>query len=440
MEYTFCPGARHRRVSRVSSRLSEVITLSDRLLRRAGVYLTVLAAALLTADRLEAGSNYKVLHAFAGKPDGGGVFAGVTLDSRGNLYGTTCCGGAYGYGTVFELTPGSGGKWTETIPHNFCADFPRCADGDLPTDGVAVDPAGSLYGVSGVIFQMTHGRGGWGFKVIYGGAAGDSPPNNHAGQCDLLLDAAGNLYGPCFSFGKNYKGAVSELSPGAHGWNEKDLFDFCLYPRNFVCLGGNDPGFRLAWDANGNLYGVTTEGGVNKAGVAYQLEYTADGWKEHVLHSFPASPSDGYNFFGGLALDRSGNVYGTTLQGGRIGAGTVFELSLQQDGHWKETILYDFPNASHDGGGPAAGLVLDQSGNLYGTASGGGDSHCSCGVVFKMTPGSNGKWSYTVLHRFTGTDGYSPQASLTLDSKGNIYGTTTEGGPGGYGVVFEITP
>jgi uncharacterized repeat protein (TIGR03803 family) len=77
---------------------------------------------------------------------------------------------------------------------------------------------------------------------------------------------------------------------------------------------------------------------------------------------------------------------------------------------------------------------------LYGTASGGGDSHCSCGVVFKMTPGSNGKWSYTVLHRFTGTDGYSPQASLTLDSKGNIYGTTTEGGPGGYGVVFEITP
>jgi uncharacterized repeat protein (TIGR03803 family) len=372
-----------------------------------------------------------VLHAFAGKPDGGGVFAGVTLDSRGNLYGTTCCGGAYGYGTVFELTPGSGGNWTETILHNFCKDFPHCTDGDLPTGGVAVDPAGSLYGVSGVIFQMTHGRGGWGFNVIYGGALVDSPPTNDPGQCDLLLDAARNLYGPCFSFGKNYNGAVSELSPGVRGWNEKNLFDFCLHPRNLVCLGGNDPGFRLAWDTHGNLYGVTTEGGVNKAGVAYQLEHTVDGWKEHVLHSFPASPSDGYNFFAGLALDRPGNVYGATLQGGRIGAGTVFELSPLQDGHWKETILYDFPNASHDGGGPAAGLAVDQSGNLYGTTTGGGDSHCSCGVVFKMTPESNGKWSYTVLHRFTGKDGYSPQASLTLDDKGNIYGTTTEGGPGG---------
>jgi hypothetical protein len=185
---------------------------------------------------------------------------------------------------------------------------------------------------------------------------------------------------------------------------------------------------------------LKAEGGVNKAGVAFELEHTVVGWKEHVLHSFPASPSDGYIFFAGLALDRSGNVYGTTLQGGRIGAATVFEPSPQQDGRWKETILYDFPNASHDEGGPAAGLVVDQSGNLYGTTTGGGDSHCFCGVVFKMTPDSNGKWSYTVLHRFTGKDGYSPQASLTLDDKGNIYGTTTEGGPGGYSVEFEITP
>src|SRR5580704_4880689 len=405
---------------------------------RLGAALSIL---FFTALPLLAQNKYTVLYSFKGQKDGGGVFAGLALDAKASLYGVTTGGGAYGEGTVFELTPGLGSQWKETVLHSFCR--PQdCGDGSSVWDTPVLDGKGRLYDIStSGIFQMARGPHGWSFTIIYGsrGAEGDLSPGSGPGIGDLLLDAAGNLYGT-FGVGKNYNGAVGELSPGSHGWNEKDLFDFCLYPRNFVCLGGNDPGFRLAWDANGNLYGVTTEGGVDKAGVAYQLEYTADGWKEHVLHSFPASPSDGYNFFGGLALDRSGNVYGTTLQGGRIGAGTVFELSLQQDGHWKETILYDFPNASHDGGGPAAGLVLDQSGNLYGTASGGGDSHCSCGVVFKMTPGSNGKWSYTVLHRFTGTDGYSPQASLTLDSKGNIYGTTTEGGPGGYGVVFEITP
>jgi uncharacterized repeat protein (TIGR03803 family) len=185
---------------------------------------------------------------------------------------------------------------------------------------------------------------------------------------------------------------------------------------------------------------VTTEGGVNKGGVAFQLEHTAEGWKEHVLHSFPASRGDGYPPSSGLTLDASGNLYGITEQGGGSASGTVFRLSPQPDGHWNETILYFFPNGSRNGEGPAAGLVFDKAGNLYGTTTGGGDSKCSCGVVFKMAPQSNGKWKYQVLHRFTGADGYSPQAGVILDDKGNLYGTTTEGGPGGYGVVYEITP
>jgi uncharacterized repeat protein (TIGR03803 family) len=408
---------------------------------RTTLFLAFLIA-LTTAPRSEAASKYRILHSFAGKPDGGGIFAGLTLDPKGNLYGATTGGGTYGYGTVFELMPGSGGKWTEAILHSFCKDFPHCNDGTSVWDTAALDSKGNLYDFSSAgVFQMTPGAHGWSFKVIYSeGDQGATAPNDPAGECGLLLDGKGNLYSPCFSFGQNYRGAVGELSPGARNWKERNLFDFCLHPRNGICLGGNLPQYALAWDVAGNLYGVTTEGGAHKAGVAFELEHTAGGWKEHVLHSFPASPSDGYNFFAGLALDRSGNVYGTTLQGGRIGAGTVFELSPQQDGHWKETILSDFPNAAQDGGGPAASLVVDQSRNLYGTTTGGGDRTCSCGVVFKMTAGSNGKWSYTVLHRFTGKDGYSPQASLTLDDQGNIYGTTTEGGPGGYGVVFEITP
>jgi uncharacterized repeat protein (TIGR03803 family) len=399
------------------------------------MFLSVFVLGLIAGARAEA-RGYKVLHGFTAGKDGGGVYGNVIQDRDGNLYGTTTGGGEYNAGVVFELALSSGGKWGEAVLHSFCSQ-PHCADGGGSVNGLTVDATGKLYGAagggpnnSGVAFELTReseSPAGWTYTVIY----------NSGSSGSLVMDNAGDLYGE-WGPGKYGKGDVFELMPGVGGWTEKVLYSFCPHLPN--CNDGVLPGYGLTWDAAGNLYGVTTAGGVNKAGVAFKLERIAGGWKEHVLHSFPASPSDGYNFFAGLALDRSGNVYGTTLQGGRIGAGTVFELSPQQDGHWKETILYDFPNASHDGGGPAAGLVIDQSGNLYGTTTGGGDSQCSCGVVFKMTPGSNGKWSYTVLHRFTGTDGYSPQASLTLDSKGNIYGTTTEGGPGGYGVVFEITP
>jgi len=394
----------------------------------------------LKVAHAEGADKYKILHSFKGQPDGGGVFAGLALDARGNLYGTTSGGGAYAEGTVFELKPNPGGRWTEVILHSFCRPD-HCNDGSLPMDGVTVDPPGNLYGVSGVIFQMTQGPGGWSFKIIYGNAGDAMPPNNDPGECDLLLDATGDLYSSCFSFGKNYNGAISELWPGTHGWKEKNLFDLCLHPRNGVCVGGNYPEFRLAWDAAGNLYGVTTEGGVDKAGVAYELERTGGEWQEHVLHSFPAFSGDGYPPSAGVVVDGSGNIYGTTFQGGNgDNNGTVYELSRQQDGHWKETILYDFHNGDQDGGSPRGGLVFDKAGSLYGTTTAGGDASCLCGVVFKMTSQSDGKWKYRVLHRFTGADGYSPQAGVILDNKGNLYGTTTEGGPGGYGVVFEITP
>ena len=119
----------------------------------------------------------------------------------------------------------------------------------------------------------------------------------------------------------------------------------------------------------------------------------------------------------------------------------MFRLSPDSNGRWKETILYRFPNPS-DGFSPGASLVFDQAGNLYGTTALGGINACAngCGVVFKLTAGSNGTWKYSVSHRFTGSDGANPAAALIIDQKGNLYGTTTLGGAGGYGVVFEITP
>jgi uncharacterized repeat protein (TIGR03803 family) len=414
----------------------------NQFLRQVAVCLAGLV--LAAPPHLEAGGSYKILHAFGGQPDGGGVFAGLAIDGAGNLYGTTWAGGAYGYGTVFELSPESGGKWTETILHSFCKNFPHCTDGAASFNGVILDSAGNLYGTSNIAtFKMTRGTGGWVFLVL----------------CDCItpsvFDAAGNLYG-IGGPGTYNAGAVAELSPLADGWKENLLYSFCSQRPG--CRDGEPPEWNVTFDSAGNLYGTTELGG-NAApfcsgsggcGVAYQLQSLGGGkWQYHVLHRFAAFPLDGQLPYSGVVVDGSGNVYGTTIEGGSTrnntvcleGCGTVFKLTKQADGQWKETILYNFPNYVSNGDGPIGGLVLDPAGNLYGTTSAGGDPVCQCGVVFKMSPGAGGKWTYSVLHRFTGKDGWSPQASLIFD-KGykHLYGTTIEGGPGGYGVVFEITP
>jgi uncharacterized repeat protein (TIGR03803 family) len=174
------------------------------------------------------------------------------------------------------------------------------------------------------------------------------------------------------------------------------------------------------------------------------LDPSSSGWKEQVLHSFPAFPKDGQvPGVGALVFDASGNLYGTTSEGGAntcfAGCGTIFRLTQETDGRWKETILYNFKNGA-SGFSPGAGVVLDQAGNLYGATTYGGTSSRGCGVVYKLAPGANGNWTYTVLHRFTGSDGAQPDANLILDSKGNLYGTTATGGANGGGVVFELTP
>jgi uncharacterized repeat protein (TIGR03803 family) len=404
----------------------------SQLLRYRTAPIVILAITVALGNVAWAGSNYKILHAFQGKPDGGGVFAGLAIDTAGNLYGKTSGGGAYGYGTVFELIR-SDGRWTESILRSFCAK-PQCRNGASGLGGLILDSTGNIYGTSNTAtFEMNRKAGGWTFLVL----------------CDCitpsLFDAGGNLYG-IGGPGAHHAGAVAELSPISDGWKETLLYSFCSQRPG--CRDGEPPEWNVTLDSAGNLYGTTELGGngypacpgSGGCGVAYQLQSLGDGkWQHHVLHRFAAFPLDGQLPYSGVIVDGAGNVYGTTLQGG-IG-GTVYRLSPAQDGRWKETILYNFPNAQTDGGGPVGGLVLDRAGNLYGTTSGGGDANCSCGVVFKLAHGSNGKWTYTVLHRFTGKDGWSPQANLIFDQDyQHLYGTTVEGGPGGYGVVFEITP
>ena len=141
----------------------------------------------------------------------------------------------------------------------------------------------------------------------------------------------------------------------------------------------------------------------------------------------------------GIVLDKSGDLYGATMQGGSVDCGVVFKLTHGAKG-WKESILHDFTQPK-SGCGPSQ-LTFDTGGNLYGTAGGGtGQCEAGCGVVFKLTPGAGGKWNYSVLHNFTGDDGAYPDAGFILDQKGNLYGTTELGGGGtSVGVMFEITP
>lgn len=387
----------------------------------------VLAIGLALCNPAWAGGKYRVLYSFKGGADGGGVFAGVAFDTKGNLYGTTTGGGAHGDGTAFQLMPGSSGKWNKRILYSFCA-LPRCADGALPESTPVFDAAGDLYGTTnGTSFELSPGRNGWTFKVIY----------NAGSASGYAIDASGKLYGA--------DGGVWELFRRADGWSETFLHTFCSRKE---CRDGDNALASPTLDAMGNLYGTTGFGGGNNApecsigcGVAYQVQNVGGGkWKYRVLHRFAAFPQDGLMPQAGVTLDGKGNVYGTTLYSG-TSSGTVFELSPQPDGSWKEAILYNFPNSDKNGGAPAGGVTFDNQGNLYGTASAGGDLNCSCGVVFKMTPQGSGKWRYSVLHRFKGTDGYGPGYNLIFDENyKHLYGTTAAGGSGGYGVVYEITP
>jgi len=212
---------------------------------------------------------------------------------------------------------------------------------------------------------------------------------------------------------------------------------------------GFSPLSGLVEDANGNLYGTTQSGGASNLGMVFELKKTSTGYTYSEIYSFQLNGTDGFGPVGNVILDSQGSVYGTTASGGTKKAGTVFELSPLSNGGWSETILYNFGIAN--GNGPLAGLIFDQAGNLYGTAAWGGSSAASggcpgyragCGIVFELVHRANGSWDEKILHNFesNGTDGTYVSQGLIFDSKGNLYGTTQEGGANNWGVAFELSP
>jgi uncharacterized repeat protein (TIGR03803 family) len=351
-----------------------------------------------------------VLYSFTGGGDGGQP-NNIIRDSAGNIYGTTGGGGSAGAGVVFKLdTAGN-----ETVLYSFTAG----ADGGYPYAGVTQDSAGNLYGTTqlggsagaGVVFKLDLLGNETVLYNFTGGTDGANP-------FGVILDSAGNLYGTTQSGGSVGAGVVFKLDTAGH---QTVLHSF---------TGGLDGGYpylgAVTFDSAGNLYGVTSGGGNAGVGVLYKLDQAGH---ETVVFGFPET--DGNNPQAGVIQDSAGNLYGTTTGGGTNGAGIVYKL----DSRGRETFLYTFTGGA-DGGNPLGGVIQDSAGNLYGTTEFGGSA--GKGVVFKLDPAGH----QTVLYSFTGGgDGAFPYTGqLLMDSAGNLYGTTLNGGSAGKGMVFKIDP
>jgi uncharacterized repeat protein (TIGR03803 family) len=381
------------------------------------------------------GWSESLLWSFGSGADGQNPYAGLIMDKSGNLYGTTGTGGVYSGGTVFELTPPtpSGGTWSESILWN----FGNVNDGVQPYAGLIMDESGNLYGTTGAggvygggtVFELTPINGGtWSESILWNfndnDASGTGPYQPQGG---LIMDKSGNLYGTtyqgspfCVPSGIDETvcgGTVFELSPTKAGnWTESTLWNF----GNSV--DGLEPYAGLITDTSGNLYGTTYDGGASSSGIVFELTppppTTPEGnWSELVLWNFGGQSDDGVEPYGGLFMDASGNLYGTTYGGGASSSGTVFELTppAPSGANWAESILWSFGNGT-DGVQPKAGLIVDASGNLYGTTIAGGAY--SDGTVFEVsnldaTPSPTASPTATPTASATGTSTPAPTPSPT---------------------------
>jgi uncharacterized repeat protein (TIGR03803 family) len=380
-----------------------------------------LICALAMLDAAAYAQTYTILHNFTGGNDGENPYAALTLDRAGNLYGTTTASyGGNGGGTVFKLTHRNG-DWTFALLYDVGG-----------FGGLTIGPNGSLYGANNndAVFNLQpplhflpNLLGPWMETTL-----NTSPAGSYAG---VVFDRAGNIYGTTYEGGSYGGGSVFEISPSNGGWSYTVLHSFGHG------VDGSLPISGLILDAAGNLYGTTESGGADGNGTVYELSPSADGWTENLLHSFTGG-DDGGNPYGGLIFDASGNLYGATpgLYSGGQG-GSVFKLT-PSGASWTFSVLYSFAEGG-DECGPRGTPAMDAAGNLYDTTACLG-AHFS-GSVFKLTP-INGTWTYTSLHDFgVGNDGAYPEAGVTLDANGNIYGTTAVGGANGaWGIAFAITP
>jgi len=430
-------------------------------------WLALFTVILTLASVATAEWKEKVLYSFQGGADNGSVPAGgVVFDKQGNLYGVTSDGGG-----VYQLAPPAqqGGAWTETVLYVFKGNTQ--GDGATPAGGLAIDVAGNLYGTTayggtgncvllgilvgcGTVYELSppaQKGGAWTETVLY---SFPTAKQGYFPSGDLVFDSTGNLYGATIFGGGHgttcngfyqYCGAIFELSPPkikGGKWKENVLYGFKGVAPGAQFGDGANPNGGLVLDSKGAIYGTTYFGGNNVkgecqggvggtgCGIVFKLAPPSQNggqWTKKVLHQF--NGQDGSNSSAGVVFDAKGNLFGTTSFGPGP-YGLVFELKKPSGSlhSWAETVLHAFGNGN-DGENPMAGLVLDASGRLYGTALGGGTHR---GVVFRLNaPKRGNSWQLTVLYNLMGSpDGDHPTSGLIFDSKGNLYSPTQWGGRG----------
>jgi len=393
--------------------------------RAAGFFFALMAVFLFLASLPQPAESqtYKIIHNFTDKGnDGATPYGGPMFDASGNLYGTTNLGGKYGSGSVYKLSPnGSSWKYTSLYSLRGGTDGAGPAFGSLAIHNKALFGTTEGGGYFGTAFKVRPHGTGWRENVVHSFGQGTDGAEPAGG---VVFDKAGNFYGTTLLGGTNGNGTVFEVSSSGV---ESVLYRF---------TGGKDavnPAAGVTLDNKGNLYGTTSFGGANGVGAVYEVSPSGSGWTESVLYSFQGL-NDGQNPVGGVILDKAGNIYGGTFDGGANGGGTVYELSPSGEG-WTLIVLYSFTGGY---GGPYNKLTFDAKGNLCGATNGEGAN--GFGLVFKLTP-KKGAWKFTDLYDFVGgSKGGAPYGSLAVDAHGNIFGTAVIGGRDNQGVVFEITP
>ncbi|MFZ1008891.1 MAG: choice-of-anchor tandem repeat GloVer-containing protein [Candidatus Sulfotelmatobacter sp.] len=393
--------------------------------------------------------NESTLYSFLGTADGGQPFGTVALDPSGNLFGIALDGGANSAGVIFKVSESSG-TWAESAPYSFTFQAG-------PSHGLTSDAAGNIYGSTqsggspcdcGTLFELSLSSGGaYTYNTLYSftGAFDGSNPS-----LPPTIDHNGNLFVPSNStfasnFGGEFLNIEFELSPASAGtWRGSVVHDF---------PGSNDgwnPVSSLIRDSAGNLYGTTPAGGLYGWGAVFEITPSGSTSATKLLYSFHGT-SDGAMPRTSLAFDSAGNLYGTAQFGGSqnclAGCGTVFKLSPSSGGDWNFSVLHTFLNLK-DGSGPTSGVTLDASGNIYGTSQYGNNGGCfgpghGCGTVFKLAPTSHGEWNYSLLHAFSGSSkegGVPDVGGLVMDSSGNLYGATGDGGGYTRGNIYELSP
>jgi uncharacterized repeat protein (TIGR03803 family) len=380
------------------------------------------------------GDGEKILINFTGT---GGKDPGANPESRlevvlskkiDTLYGTTTAGGKDNKGTIWSVTNAVEHYWTPALRSSiygaafYGSTFPLSPT--TPRSVITTAESGGKGG-DGTVLVLIYANGDYTGHVIHSFVGSDGA-NSYSG---VISPITGNFVGFTLTGGAHDDGTAFELASQGKFYKFTSIF-------SFNGSDGKYPRGEPVRDAAGNVFEPTIAGGTHGLGIVCELVPTQSGFTEKVIHSFAGGSKDGAGPYAGLIIDKSGNLYGTTINGGGFNLGVAFELK-RSGAHYVESILHSFGGGS-DGAQPYGSLLFGTSGVLYGTTEGGGAD--GLGTVYELAP-SRGKYAEMILHNFAGApnDGGSPEAGL-VSVNGLLYGTTYGGGTSNDGTIFSLKP